>query len=159
LAGLLALSAGPAWGQEMAITFDDLPAHGAVPAGTTRLEIAQSILATLKRERMPPTYGFINGKRLEQDASSLGVLEAWRAAGQPLANHTWAHEDFNDETPQQFEADVSRDEPLLQRLMGDEDWHWFRYPFLHEGDTVEKRRAARAWLCFDSFRRWFMGAT
>jgi peptidoglycan/xylan/chitin deacetylase (PgdA/CDA1 family) len=30
--------------------------------------------------------------------------------------------------------------------MGKEDWHWLRYPFLREGDTVEKRRAVRAWL-------------
>jgi len=30
--------------------------------------------------------------------------------------------------------------------MHNEDWHWFRYPYLREGDTVEKRRAARAWL-------------
>jgi peptidoglycan/xylan/chitin deacetylase (PgdA/CDA1 family) len=152
LAGLLALSAGRAWGQQMAITFDDLPSHGAMPAGMTRMDIAQSILATLKRERMPPTYGFINGKRLEQDASSLGVLVAWRAAGNPLGNHTWAHVDFDDETPEQFEADVSRDEPLLKQLMGDEDWHWFRYPYLREGDTVEKRRAVRVWLSAHGYK-------
>jgi peptidoglycan-N-acetylglucosamine deacetylase len=36
-----------------------------------------------------------------------------------------------------------RNEPLLKSLMGKGDWHWFRYPFLHEGETVEKRRAER----------------
>jgi len=143
---MLALAAQLAWGQQMAITFDDLPAHGPKPAGMTRLEIAQSILATLKREQLPPTYGFINGKRVEEDASSLAVLEAWRAAGQPLGNHTWAHQDIKGETPQQFEADAAKNEPLLQQLMRGEDWHWFRYPYLREGDTVEKRRAVRSWL-------------
>jgi peptidoglycan/xylan/chitin deacetylase (PgdA/CDA1 family) len=108
LVGLLLFSAVLAHGQQMAITFDDLPAHGEKPAGTTRLGIAQSILVTLKEEQMPPTYGFINGKRREEDASSLAVLMAWRAAGQPLGNHTWAHEDFNTETPEQFEAEVSK---------------------------------------------------
>ena len=152
LAGLLLFSAALAHGQQMAITFDDLPAHGEKPAGVTRLEIAQSILATLKRERMPPVYGFINGKRREEDASSPAVLEAWRAAGQPLGNHTWAHRDFDDETPEQFEAEVTKVEPLLAQLMGSGDWHWFRYPFLNEGDTLPKRRAARAWLAANGYK-------
>src|SRR5271163_2632779 len=145
-AGLLSLAAQLAWGQQMAITFDDLPAHGPKPAAMTRLEIAQSILATLRREQLPPTYGFINGIRVEEDPSSLAVLEAWRAAGQPLGNHTWAHQDIKDETAQQFEADAAKNEPLLKQLMGGEDWHWFRYPYLREGDTEEKRRAVRSWL-------------
>jgi peptidoglycan-N-acetylglucosamine deacetylase len=143
---LLVLSADLARGQQMAVTIDDLPIHGAMPAGMTRLEIAQSILTTLKREKMPPVYGFINGKRVEEDPTSLGVLKAWRAAGQPLGNHTWAHLDLNNETPTEFAAEVSRDESLLAALMGREDWHWLRYPYLHEGDTLEKRRAVRTSL-------------
>ena len=27
-----------------------------------------------------------------------------------------------------------------------QDWHWFRYPFLWEGDTLEKRHAVRSYL-------------
>jgi peptidoglycan/xylan/chitin deacetylase (PgdA/CDA1 family) len=142
----LILSADLARGQQMAVTFDDLPVHGAMPLGMTRLEIAQSILRTLKRERMPPVYGFINGGRGADDPSSLSVLQTWRRAGQPLGNHTWAHLDINKETAEEFEAEVSRNEPLLASLMSKEDWHWLRYPFLHEGDTVEKRRTVRAWL-------------
>jgi len=30
--------------------------------------------------------------------------------------------------------------------MGASDWHWLRFPFLREGDTLEKRRALRAFL-------------
>jgi peptidoglycan/xylan/chitin deacetylase (PgdA/CDA1 family) len=146
LAGTLFLSSGLACGQQMAVTFDDLPVHGAMPPGTTRLEIAQSILATLMREKMPPVYGFINGQRMEQDPASSEALKAWRTAGQPLGNHTWAHLDLSNESPEEFEAEVSRNEPLLKSLMGKRDWHWLRYPYLREGDTVEKRRAVRAWL-------------
>jgi peptidoglycan/xylan/chitin deacetylase (PgdA/CDA1 family) len=138
--------------QQMAITFDDLPAHGPTPAGVTRLDVVESILATLQEEHLPPTYGFINGKRREEDASSLAVLVAWRAARQPLGNHTWAHKDLNDETAEQFEAEVTKVEPLLKQLMGDEDWRWFRYPYLHEGDTVLKRRAVRAWLASHRYK-------
>jgi len=149
---LFAFSAGLARSQEMAITFDDLPVHGALPAGMTRLDIAHSILETLHREQLPPTYGFINGGRGAEDKSSPAVLTAWRAAGQPLGNHTWTHGDINLETAAQFEEDVRGNEPLLKQLMPHEDWHWFRYPYLHEGDTIVKRRATRAWLFAQGYR-------
>ena len=149
---VLLFSAGLAWSQEIAITFDDLPIHGALPVGMTRLDIAHSILETLRREQLPPTYGFINGGRGGDDKTAPAVLSAWRAAGQPLGNHTWSHQDINHETAAQFEADVSGNEPLLKRLMGHEDWHWFRYPYLHEGDTVEKRRDTRAWLSAQGYK-------
>jgi peptidoglycan/xylan/chitin deacetylase (PgdA/CDA1 family) len=134
--------------QSLAITFDDLPAHGAHPPAITRMQIIQSILATLQREKLPPAYGFINGVRTEESPETLGVLRAWRAAGQPLANHTWSHPDFNDTLPLQFIADIEANQPLLRTLMPatPDDWHWFRYPYLNEGDTLEKHRQVRTWL-------------
>jgi peptidoglycan/xylan/chitin deacetylase (PgdA/CDA1 family) len=149
---LLLISLGTAHGQQMAVTFDDLPAHGDLPPGVSRLDIANTLLATLKQERMPATYGFINGKRIEEDASSSSVLDAWRAAGQPLGNHTFTHGDLNKETPAEFAADVEKNEPLLKKLMGKDDWHWFRYPFLHEGESLAKRHAARQWLAEHGYR-------
>jgi peptidoglycan-N-acetylglucosamine deacetylase len=151
-AGVLFFWAGLASGQQMAVTFDDLPVHGAMPPGMTRLEIAQSILKTLKREKLPAVYGFVNGGRGADDPSSLSVLQIWRRAGQPLGNHTWAHLDLNKETPEEFGAEVLRNEPLLRSLMAKGAWHWLRYPFLHEGDTVEKRRAVRSWLVAHGYK-------
>jgi hypothetical protein len=72
--------------QQMAITFDDLPLHGPMAPGQTRLEIAQSILKTLAANHMPPTYGFVNGFRVPRYPETLSVLEAWRNAGQLLGN-------------------------------------------------------------------------
>jgi peptidoglycan/xylan/chitin deacetylase (PgdA/CDA1 family) len=138
--------ASPAFSQQMAVTFDDLPVHGALPVGMTRLDIANSILRTLKAEHLPAVYGFVNGGRGQEAPDFLAVLQAWRAAGEPLANHTWAHLDLSKESPEQFAEQVRKNEPLLQSLMGKEDWHWLRFPYLHEGDTLEKRRTARQWL-------------
>jgi peptidoglycan-N-acetylglucosamine deacetylase len=84
--------------QQLAITFDDLPAHGPLPAGDTRLQIAQSILGTIQREKLPPIYGFINAGQLTNDPSSASVLKAWTDAGQPLGNHTYEHVDLNEIT-------------------------------------------------------------
>ena len=60
----------------VALTFDDLPAHGQKPADETRLEIAQSILATLRQERLPPVFGFVNGIRVQEAPDTMDVLRA-----------------------------------------------------------------------------------
>lgn len=130
----------------MAITFDDLPNHGEKPPSVTRVEIAQSILETIKLEQLPPVYGFINAAKVQADPITEPVLKAWRDAGQPLGNHTWSHPNLDDITAEVFEAEILKNEPMLKRYMPDQDWHWLRYPFLHEGDTLEKRRAVRVWL-------------
>ena len=151
LLAILAL-ASLAYGQQLAFTFDDLPSHGPLPQGETRLQIAQSILDTLQQQRMPPTYGFVNGVHLATDPSSAEVLKAWAAAGQPLGNHTYAHVDLNSITAVAFEQDIEKNEPILKQYAGNSDWHYLRFPFLHEGDTLEKRRAIRAWLTAHNYK-------
>lgn len=103
---------------------------------------------------MPPTYGFINGVKTEEHPEGLDMLRAWRAAGQPLANHTWSHPDFNDTTSEQFIANIQANQPLLRILMPSpsDDWHWLRYPYLSEGDTLEKHREVRSWLKENHYR-------
>jgi peptidoglycan/xylan/chitin deacetylase (PgdA/CDA1 family) len=52
-----------------------------------------------------------------------------------------------------FEREIDENEPALALLGSkDQNWHWLRYPFLHEGDTVEKRRAVRAYLRAHQYR-------
>ena len=41
------------------------------------------------------------------------MLRLWRAAGHPLANHTYSHIDLSSHTPDEFMADVARNEPVL----------------------------------------------
>ena len=146
LIAALSLVCYTARAQQMAITFDDLPAHGDKPPRVTRLEIINSILRTIRIEKLPPVYGFVNGVRVREDPSFDSVLTAWRYDGQPLGNHTFTHLDLNHATIEQFEEDILKNEPLLEKHMPGQDWRWLRYPYLNEGDTVEKRRAVRAWL-------------
>ena len=46
----------------------------------------------------------------------------------------------------EFDKNVAADEPELKLLMGGQTWRWFRYPYLWEGDTLEKRHAVRQYL-------------
>jgi peptidoglycan/xylan/chitin deacetylase (PgdA/CDA1 family) len=138
--------------QELALTFDDLPSHGLLPPGMTRLDVAKSIIATLKAANAPQVYGFINAVKLEQVPEDTAVLKEWRSAGYMLGNHTYSHMSLNDNTVESFEKDIAKNEPVLQSLMGKENWHWFRYPFLWEGDTLEKRNEVRAYLKEHGYR-------
>jgi peptidoglycan-N-acetylglucosamine deacetylase len=138
--------ASVAFSQQVAITVDDLPSHGALPPGMTRTDVAKSILKTLKDAHAPKVYGFVNARKLEQHPEDIEVLKLWHSAGFPLGNHTYAHLSLNASTVDEFDQNVSADEPILNSLMGRQDWHWFRYPYLWEGDTLEKRHAVRQYL-------------
>jgi peptidoglycan-N-acetylglucosamine deacetylase len=150
VAALLCALTTPAAAQQIALTFDDLPSHDALPAGTPRVEIAQKIIAALKAAAAPPIYGFVNGVRLEDDPASAPVLKLWRDAGFPLGNHTYTHMNLSENTLEDWQADTLKNEPILAPLGG--DWHWLRFPYLAEGDTVAKHDAARAFLAVHGYR-------
>lgn len=131
---------------KIAFTFDDLPVHGLLPPGESRVEVISKIIAALHAAGLPPTYGFINAVHLEGQPEHAAVLDAWRAAGNLLENHTWSHINLDERPLDEVEQDALRDEPTLERLMKGADWHWFRYPYLAEGNTPEKRLEFRGFL-------------
>jgi len=137
---------------KLALTFDDLPVHGPLPPGTSRADVARSIVATLRSAKAPPTYGFVNAKGLQDAPETAAFLEIWRAAGHPLGNHTFSHMDLNTNSVEAFEQDALADEPALQAAMGTSDWHWFRYPYLREGETTSKRHAIAGFLKDHGYR-------
>ncbi|MDE1146464.1 MAG: polysaccharide deacetylase family protein [Azospirillaceae bacterium] len=131
----------------MAVTVDDLPVHGPLPPGVTRSDVARQVTADFKAAGLPPVYGFINGKGLDDEgADAAQALAIWRGAGNPLGNHTFAHDDPNKQPLAAFEAAVAANEPILKKYMGDADWHWLRFPFLNSGATPERRAQAGAYL-------------
>jgi peptidoglycan/xylan/chitin deacetylase (PgdA/CDA1 family) len=133
-------------GGRVALTFDDLPIHSALPPGSTRADIARSIVAALRSANAPPTFGFVNAKGLQDAPETAEFLQIWRAAGHPLGNHAFSHMDLHKNTVEAFEQDIVGGEPVLRAAMEGEDWRWFRYPYLREGDTLEKRHAVAAFL-------------
>ncbi|HTQ58851.1 MAG TPA: polysaccharide deacetylase family protein [Candidatus Solibacter sp.] len=147
---LALFSAPPA--PRIAFTFDDLPAHGPLPPNETRLVVANKILAAFRAANLPPVYGFVNAATLEKEPADLAVLQAWRDAGNPLGNHTWSHMNLDQNSLEAFESEIVRDEPTLTGLMNHDDWHWFRYPYLAEGDTSSKHDAIRAFLAQRSYK-------
>jgi peptidoglycan/xylan/chitin deacetylase (PgdA/CDA1 family) len=130
---------------------DDLPVNGMLPPGVTRAETTKNVLAILKKRHVPPVYGFVNAKKLEGNADGAEALKLW-AAAEPVGNHTYSHMDLEQNPAEAFEREIEENEPALELLAAKDNWHWLRYPYLREGDTVEKRRAVRAYLKARGYR-------
>jgi peptidoglycan/xylan/chitin deacetylase (PgdA/CDA1 family) len=134
----------------MAITVDDIPRHGVMPRGETRLEISRGIVAALKA-RGVPAYGFVNGEHAEETPDNAAALHLWSDAF-PVGNHTWSHASLDTVTTQQYRREIVRNEPLLERLSHGRDWGWFRYPYLAEGNDPAQRSAIREYLASSGYR-------
>jgi peptidoglycan-N-acetylglucosamine deacetylase len=130
----------------VALTFDDLPAAGSLPPGQNRTKILTALAAELKANHMEGTYGFVNAVKLENDADGQQALQAWVDAGMNVGSHTWSHPSINGLTAEAFKEEIAKNEPALEKYGQVRDWRWFRYPFLWEGDTLEKRHAVRSYL-------------
>jgi peptidoglycan/xylan/chitin deacetylase (PgdA/CDA1 family) len=92
-------------------------------------------------------YGFVNGKKLGDDPAYEDILRRWLAAGNPLGNHSFSHLDLNDTAIADYLSDIEKGEAILRKLEGEGGpWKLFRYPFLHEGATEDKRQAVRGYL-------------
>lgn len=138
--------------ENVAITFDDLPLNGTLPPGMTRARVVKDVLAVLKERKVPQVYGFINAAKLEGNADAAEALSLWVSAGQRVGNHSYSHLDLDKNTPENFLQDVWRNEPVLELLDKSGAWRWFRYPYLREGNALEKRREIRNQLNARGYR-------
>jgi len=105
-----ALGSGAIAGTELALTVDDLPTHGALPPGATRLAIADQMIQALKRHAAPGVYGFTNGGQLPSGPELEEILRAWRQAGFVLGNHTYSHLDLTRASAADYVVDIERNE-------------------------------------------------
>ena len=146
------LSPGAVAAQQIAVTIDDAPVHGPLPEGETYVGVAARMIAALSEAGDVPAVVFINAGSVEQQPESAAVLSMWRAAGHALGNHTWSHQNPNVIGAAAYEAEITRNEPVLAALMGERDWRWFRYPFLAEGDDPALRARLRNFIAERDYR-------
>lgn len=136
----------------VALSFDDLPAAGDLRPGQTRVHILTQLADELRAAHIKGVYGNVNAVDLPGDPDCQQALRVWRAAGMKLGNHTFSHPALDDVTAASYEHNIALDEPYLRQYAGKSNWHWFRYPYLEEGNTVPKHEAVRHWLHAHGYR-------
>ena len=126
--------------KELAITFDDSPrAAKGYMDGPTR---AKKLITNLKLHEVDQVAFFSVSNKLDEEG--IQRLESYSNAGHIIANHTHTHPDFNKLTLEEYTQNfLVADEKLSQfetfRKM-------FRFPYLREGNTEEKRDGFRQLL-------------
>ena len=126
--------------KEIAITFDDSPraAQGYFD-GPTR---ASKLIKALKQHDVEQVAFFSVSKKLDEEGKER--LTTYSEAGHIIANHTHSHPDINKLSFQEYKNDFIMADSLLNHY---ENFRkWLRYPYLREGDTVEKRDGMRELL-------------
>ncbi len=122
---------------QLAITIDDLPWVGAVPAEGSNADAMNRIAATLRVHDAPAT-GFVVCNRVIGNKVTEQILQNWVAWGLTLGNHTSAHLDLNTTNPDQWLEGVRQCDSYLRKY-GSAVSPYLRFPYLHQGNTKSKR--------------------
>lgn len=152
---VLALGAGRARAEGVALTYDDLPSLALTDDAAYGKVLTDRLLAGLRRRHLPAT-GFVVGAKLEGDdhAAQVALLDAWLKAGRPLGNHTYDHISLNRTPVADYIANAQEDDDILRPLLArrHETPRWFRHPYLETGATPEAVNRFGAWLKARGYR-------
>ncbi|WLI88870.1 polysaccharide deacetylase family protein [Massilia sp. R2A-15] len=153
LAAALALATS-AQAQSVAFTFDDGPKLGATPL-LTPPQRNQALLDTLDRNHVQAAL-FVTASNGADRPEGYALAQAWGQAGHAIGNHTVTHPDLNSAklSLAQYEQEVLDCDAIIRNLPGYQKW--FRFTFLREGNTPEKRDGMRAFLKQQGYRNAYV---
>ena len=129
--------------KKICLTFDELPAaRGFVPVN--REEVTDLILTALENHKAPAA-GFVVGDYIEEDFDLLGN---WLNGGHVLGNLTQSHQDLHALGAENFIHDIIACDRVLEPMLEGfgQKRRYFRYPFLHYGNTVRSKHEVRDFL-------------
>lgn len=136
----------------LAITFDDLPMNTKyLEDGKQWIEQTQKLLSIVKKYNIP-AIGFVNEYKLYLnnvlDSTRLNALKLWVDADLELGNHTFSHPDYHSTDNEVFFADIIKGEKITKELLSQKNkkLEFFRHPFLHTGNSLEKKKALEEFL-------------
>lgn len=156
VAGLLACVIGAAQAQEptLALSFDDGPRLSATPR-LTPAERNQAMLAALKKHGVTAALFVTTGNGADRP-EGLALARAWGDAGHAIGNHTVTHPDFNSDKVSlaAYQKELLDCDRVIATLPGYRKW--FRFTFLREGNTTEKRDGMRAFLKEQGYRNAYV---
>ena len=155
LAALALLAAlNNAHAQAIAFTFDDGPYLAATPK-LSAVARNQSLLDHLAKHRVKATL-FVTVDNGANRPEGLALARAWGEAGHTIGNHTMTHLDLNSKkiTLADYQQELLDCDAVIRTLPGYRKW--FRFTYLREGNTPEKRDGMRAFLAAQNYRNAYV---
>lgn len=129
--------------RQIAITFNELPASPDF-SQVDREGLNKMILDALAKHKVKAT-GFIVGARLEKNYDIIGQ---WLNGGHTLGTMTYNLEDLHELGTEKFieeaEWGIAEIEDMLEGF--GQKKRYFRFPFLHYGQTQQEKREVKAFL-------------
>lgn len=144
----LVLLAPEAGAERLLLTVDDLPLVSA--QYFTRDEQARqfrAILDTIERHGARAVF-FAIGERIRPADEPL--LDELVRRGHLVGNHTYSHPSLNDVAPEEYQAEILRNERTLARWM--KSPKYFRYTYLQTGITRAARDSVASFLTRHGYR-------
>jgi peptidoglycan-N-acetylglucosamine deacetylase len=143
-------------GREVAITIDDLQRGGdGGPYDPAAVRAMTLNLLRPFREQKIPLIGFVNaGRNVKNPAELRRILNLWLDAGADLGNHSFSHIDINAVPLDLYTADILKGEPALREVLEPRGKKlvFYRHPYLHAGDTAEKKSGLQSFLDQHGYR-------
>lgn len=131
---------------QVAITIDDFNWFDVPQMSAEKRN--RSLLEALKSHSVKAAI-FVCGKFVDNDTGQR-LLSAWDKDGHLIGNHSYSHLYYPRASFEQFSQDVLRGEAVINKQS--QFRKFFRFPFLKEGDTVEKRDRMRQFLKANGYR-------
>ena len=136
--------------KQIAFTFDDAPrqANGYFD-GPTR---AKKLIKELKDHGIKQAAFFATTSHLNEEGKAR--LKAYANAGHIIANHTHTHPDINKTILVAYLEEITTAHNQIKDYPNFKPW--FRFPYLREGDTKQKRDGVRAYLAINGYRNAYI---
>lgn len=148
------LLASLAHAQSVAFTFDDGPQLQQTPLLSAQ-QRNEALLAALARHRVRAAL-FVTASNGADQPAGYALAKAWGQAGHAVGNHTMTHPDLHDAKTSlvQYQKEILDCDKIIANLPGYQKW--FRYTYLREGNTPEKRDGMRAFLKETGYRNAYV---
>lgn len=137
---------------QLAITIDDPNSYQSPLMSPSERNLA--ILRNLKAHNLQAAL-FVCGHRVDNPAGKK-LLQSWNNAGHILGNHSYSHHYFHSAKIdiEIFMEDIIKCEKIIKEFT--QFKKLFRFPYLKEGDTLEKRDGMRAFLKENGYKHGYV---
>lgn len=154
LAAALCFCALNVHAQTVALSFDDGPDLAETPLLSAQAR-NQAILDALAKHGVKAAL-FVTANYGANQASGLALARAWGQAGHAIGNHTMSHLDLDNAAVSlaQYQAELLACDQIISALPGYQKW--FRYTYLREGNTPEKRDGMRNFIKQQGYRNAYV---